>query len=314
MLSVGDLFAGIGGIALGFKRAGFNILWANEIDSKACETYKSNFHHHLYEQDIRTLDLNKLPKVDVLAGGFPCQAFSVAGKRLGFEDDRGNMFFEIMRLVDALKPSIIFLENVKNLKTHDKGETFKRILEELNLRGYHVKFKILNTCEYSDIPQNRERIYIVAFLNSKTCDNFEFPETYNNKKRQIKDLLDKEVQEKFYYNKCKFYKLIKDEVNDLNTLYQWRRVYLRKNKSNVCPTLTANMGTGGHNVPLLRDSKDVRKLTPRECARFQGFPDDFIFPKKLSDSSIYKQVGNSVSVPVVEAIARKIMDAVNKSF
>ena len=309
-IRLGGLFAGIGGIELGFKKAGFNILWANEIDKNASITYRSNHKHILFEQDLKDLKTSEVDKIDILTGGFPCQAFSVAGHRKGFEDDRGNLFFEILRFIDDLEPKIIFLENVKNLQGHDKGNTFKTILNELEGRGYHVKSKVLNSSEYGNTPQNRERIYIVGFKNEEVFHNFEFPKPRKLTKK-IKDLIDNEAEEKYYYNNSRYYNQLKNEMTNRDTIYQWRRVYVRENKSKLCPTLTANMGTGGHNVPLIIDDKDIRKLTPRECARFQGYDDDFILSDKIANSHLYKQIGNSVTVPVIEAIAQKIKEALD---
>ena len=308
---VGDLFAGIGGIALGLKKAGFSVIWANEFDKNACITYRTNFKHKMYEDDIHNLNPNELPKVDMLAGGFPCQAFSVAGYRKGFNDTRGTLFFEIMRLVDTLKPEYLFFENVKNLEGHDNGNTFKVILNELEKRKYYVKYQVMNTCEYSNIPQNRERIYIVAFKNKDIYENFSFPKKLN-KRKNIKELLDNEVDDSYYYtDKSNFYPILKEQMKSDDTIYQWRRIYLRENKNNLCPTLTANMGMGGHNVPLVKDKKGYRKLTPRECARFQGFPEDYKLPN-IANSALYKQMGNSVSVPVITAIGKEIMKAIKK--
>lgn len=308
-LKVGDLFAGIGGIALGLKNAGFDIAWANEMDDKACITYKTNFKHPLYECPIQNLDPTTLPLVDMLAGGFPCQAFSIAGYRKGFGDTRGTLFFEIMRLVDVLNPNYLFLENVKNLEKHNNGNTFKVILNELYKRGYFVKYKVINTCEYSSIPQNRERIYIVAFRNKKVFEAFDFPDKTKQNK-SITELLEKNADDSFYYTeKFKQFDLLKNEMTNKNTVYQWRRIYLRENKNGVCPTLTANMGMGGHNVPLILDDKGIRKITPRECARFQGFPDKYKLPK-IANSYLYKQFGNSVSVPIIEAIGKEIIKAI----
>lgn len=311
-ITVADLFAGIGGIALGLKRAGFEISWANEMDHNACITYATNFDHKLYECEIQKLDPKQLPKVDMIAGGFPCQAFSIAGYRKGFNDTRGTLFFEIMRLVDVIQPKYLFLENVKNLERHDKGNTFKVILQELEKRGYYVKHKVLNTCVYSDIPQNRERIYIVAFKNKTVYEAFEFPRQLN-KCKSICDLLDSTADKKYYYdNKSSFFPILKKEMKNKCTVYQWRRIYLRENKNNLCPTLTANMGMGGHNVPLILDSKGIRKLTPRECARFQGFPETYQLPQ-IANSALYKQFGNSVSVPVIEAVGKEIIKAIKKA-
>ncbi|HIP13001.1 MAG TPA: DNA cytosine methyltransferase [Arcobacter sp.] len=305
-MKVGGLFAGIGGIELGFKNAGFDIEWANEIDKNACITYRHNHKHTLYEKDLNNLAPKEVAPIDVLTGGFPCQAFSIAGYQKGFRDDRGNVFFRILDFIDELNPKVVFLENVKNLIGHDKGKTFERIIHELEtIRGYTVKHKILNSSEYGNVPQNRERIYIVAFQDEYIASKFTFPKPKKLTKR-ITDIIDSTADEKYYYTNSRYYEQLKDEMKNKDTVYQWRRVYVRENKSKLCPTLTANMGTGGHNVPLIIDSKDIRKLTPRECARFQGYPESFKFPEQLANSSLYKQIGNSVSLPVIKAIADEI--------
>ena len=307
---VGGLFAGIGGIELGFKKAGFQISWANEIDKNAAITYRMNHKHRLFEKDLKELQTNEVEKIDILTGGFPCQAFSVAGYQKGFNDDRGNVFFEILRFIDDLEPKVIFLENVKNLKNHDNGKTFRIVTDELESRGYNLKFEVLNSAEYANIPQNRERIYIVGFKDNNLYEKFQFPKPKKLTKK-INDLLDDEADEKFYYNNSKYYLQLKEEMKNKDTVYQWRRKYVRENKSKLCPTLTANMGTGGHNVPLIIDKKDIRKLTPRECARFQGYDDSFILTDTLATSHLYKQIGNSVTVPVIEAIAKEIKKALD---
>lgn len=309
--TVGELFAGIGGIGLGFKQSGYDVIWANEIDPKACVTYSKNFTHTMINKNMEDVDPSALPKVDVLTGGFPCQSFSIAGYRKGFKDDRGNLFFDIIRFIKVIKPRVVLLENVKNLTSHDKGNTFKVIQEELIKLGFYIRSSVLNTSEYSDIPQNRERIYIVCFKDKKASENFKFPKK-NDKIKKTIELLEKEqVDEVFFYDKNARYKELSLEITDPESIYQWRRVYVRKNKSGVCPTLTANMGTGGHNVPLILDKNRIRKLTPRECSRFQGFPDDFIFPTNLPNSALYKQIGNSVSVPVIKSIADNISNALD---
>ena len=307
--TVASLFAGIGGVDLGFENAGFSIKWANEIDEKACKTYRANFSNKVICDDIKNLNPKKLEKVDILTAGFPCQAFSIAGYRKGFEDDRGSIFFDLMKIAKEIKPRVLFLENVKNLKSHHQGQTFKHIVSYVEELCYKIKYQVMNTCEYSNIPQNRERIYIVCFLNQKDYDNFEFPKK-TDKRLSIKDLVDRKVNDNsYYYNKTKYYDTLKQEMKSQDTCYQWRRQYVRENKSNLCPTLTANMGTGGHNVPLVLDDKDIRKLTPRECARFQGFNDSFKLPSDMPKSALYKQFGNSVSVPVIQAIAKEILKA-----
>lgn len=310
---VGSMFAGIGGIELGFKKAGFKISWANEIDKNANITYKHNFNNILKTGDMREVDPKTLPKTDILVGGFPCQAFSIAGHQKGFGDERGEIFFDIIRYINALNPEVVFLENVKNLSSHDKGKTYKIIQNELKNAGYHIKSAILNTYEYTDIPQNRERIYIVCFKDINQSQAFTFPKKREAKPKNIREFLDKKVDECFYYHKSKYLPELKIAMTNKDTLYQWRRVYVRENKSGLCPTLTANMGTGGHNVPLvLDDNGDIRKLTPRECARFQGFSDDFVLPSELPNSALYKQIGNSVSVPVIELIAKEILKVLEK--
>lgn len=305
-----DLFAGIGGIRLGFENAGFKTVFSNDFEPQCKETYDLNFRDSkLVVEDIRKIGIDDLPKFDFLLGGFPCQAFSIAGYRQGFNDEkgRGNLFFDIARIIEGRKPEGFLLENVKNLKSHDGGKTFTIIQQALEDLDYHVKTKVLNSMEYGNIPQNRERIYIVGFKNKDYYEKFEFPSPVKLTKK-ITDLLEKDVPEKYYYNGKPLYEKLKNFVKEEGKVYQWRRQYVRENKSGVCPTLTANMGTGGHNVPIIKDGKGIRKLTPLECARIQGFPNSYKLPK-LADSALYKQFGNSVSVPVIEAVAKQMMKA-----
>lgn len=310
-IKVASLFAGIGGICYGFKQAGAEIVWANEIDKDACKTYRHNFGgDYLVEGDIKLVDPNDIPDIDILNGGFPCQAFSVAGYRKGFEDERGNLFFEIARILEVKRPRAILLENVKNLEGHDHGNTFKVIKEHLEMLGYHVHHKVMNTMEYGNVPQNRERIYIVGFLSQEAYDRFTYPEEIPLTKtiHDVIDVADKKPLGLYYHN-SKYYPELVKTMTKKDTVYQWRRVYCRENKSNVCPTLTANMGTGGHNVPLILDDFGIRKLTPEECVGFQGFPVEFSFPDDICNASKYKQAGNSVSVPVVKRIAENMIKA-----
>ena len=315
-MKVAGLFAGVGGIELGFKHAGFNIVWSNEIDGKAGETFKANHNSKIVIEDIHNIDANTIPDVDVLVGGFPCQAFSIAGYQKGFEDERGEVFFQLARIIKDKKPRIVFIENVKNLLSHDKGNTFKVIKETLESYGYNLKTMILNACDYGNIPQNRERIYIIGFRNEDDLNNFRNIEPVPLETK-ITDIVDYnlKVEDKFYYRKenCLFYDTLKNEITKTDTLYQWRRVYVRENKSNLCPTLTANMGTGGHNVPLVLTKYGIRKLTPKECFLFQGFPKDFVLPKDIAQSHLYKQAGNSVAVPVISRLAHEIMDAIKRT-
>ena len=305
-----DLFAGIGGIRMGFENAGFKTVFANDFDAPCKQTYDFNFKDSkLVVEDIRKIGIDDLPEFDFILGGFPCQAFSIAGYRKGFDDpkNRGNLFFDIAKIIKAKNPEGFMLENVKNLKSHDEGNTFRIIEETLKDLGYYVKAKVLNTMEYGNVPQNRERIYIVGFKNKEYSDKFTFPEPVKLTVK-ITDLLEKNVPEKYYYNGKPLFEKLKKDVKDEGKVYQWRRQYVRENKSGVCPTLTANMGMGGHNVPIIKDKKGIRKLTPLECARIQGFPKEFKLPQ-LADSALYKQFGNSVSVPVVEAVAKQMMKA-----
>lgn len=308
-----DLYAGIGGIRTGFERAGFETVFANDFEPACANTYNLNFQTvPLTVGDIGKIKPSSLPDFDLLLGGFPCQPFSIAGYRKGFEDtERGNQFMNIVKILKEKKPSGFLLENVKNLKGHDNGKTFKVIEDALTGLGYHVKAKVMSSMEYGNVPQSRERIYIVGFKNKKHIDNFEFPNPIPLK-TTIADILEKDVPEKYYYNKSVLYPKLKEAIKKHDTVYQWRRQYVRENKSGVVPTLTANMGTGGHNVPLILDKKGIRKLTPKECLNAQGFPKNYKIPKDLADSKIYKQAGNSVTVAVIERIAKNIAKAMEK--
>ena len=339
--TVASLYAGIGGICLAFKHAGAEVIWANEFDPHAQKTYRFNFKHRLLPGDISDYEKRldylmseqappdvRLHKPDILTSGFPCQAFSIAGRRLGFEDLRGLHFFKTMSFLKSLNPQAYLFENVKNLQSHNKGDTIKTIKEMIHEAGYSYVIKVLNTMNYANVPQNRERVFIVGFKDEAYFNNLEqgkmvskdparrtetflrsFPPPIHLK-TTVKDLLQDNVDQAYYYNKFSCHKVLRAFVKKTHTVYQWRRVYARENKSNVCPTLTANMGTGGHNVPLVLDSKGIRKLTPRECARFQGFPDNELkFPPQMANSHLYKQLGNSVTVPVVQKLANAIIKA-----
>ena len=304
-----DLFAGIGGIRLGFEKAGFSTIYANDIDHKCAITYNANFDNPKLEiKDIKKICTSQLPDFDFLLGGFPCQPFSVAGHKKGTTDKRGTLFFDILNIINDKKPVGFFLENVKNLVGKNFRETFNIMISALNNAGYEIKYTILNTADYGNIPQNRERVYIVGFKrNTSYIDKFTFPRPQKLTKT-IKDMLlpENEIDSKYYYNNKPLFNRIKDFNFRDDTLYQWRRQYVRENKNNLCPTLTANMGTGGHNVPIVKDKNGIRKLTPRECANFQGFPKSYKIPKEIGDSFLYKQIGNSVSIPVVREIAKSI--------
>lgn len=305
-----DLYAGIGGIRLGFDKAGFETVFANDFEPACKVTYDLNFKDiPLTVADIGQIKPSSLPNFDFLLAGFPCQPFSIAGYRKGFEDtERGNQFFNIIRILKEKKPKGFLLENVKNLKGHDGGKTFKIIEDSLKALGYHIKANVLASWEYGNIPQNRERIYIVGFKDKNIADKFEFPKPVKLT-RKISDILEKNVPDKYYYKNSALLPKLKPFVKNSNTVYQWRRQYVRENKKGIFPTLTANMGMGGHNVPIILDKKGIRKITPKECLLAQGFPQEYKIPEGIADSKIYKQAGNSVTVTVIERIAKNIAKA-----
>lgn len=308
-----DLFAGVGGIRLGFEKAGFETVFANDFDPTCKETYDLNFPEpKLLIEDIWKVNIKDIPDFDILLGGFPCQAFSIAGYRKGFKDDkgRGNLFFRIAEILEERKPNAILLENVKNLKSHDNGKTFRIIKKTLEDLGYHITVEVLNSMIHGNVPQNRERIFIVGFLDKKLADAFRFPEPIPLA-ISFRDLVSEKADEKYYYNDKPLYKRIKNDIDSEQTVYQWRRKYVRANKKGVCPTLTANMGRGGHNVPIIKNSVGIRKLTPKECFLIQGFPKSFKLPENLADSHLYHQAGNSVTVSVIERIARSMKEVLN---
>lgn len=310
-----SFFAGVGGIDIGFAEAGdFETIYANEFDKNAQHTFETNFgDEFLDRRDIRSVNAEEVPNADVLLAGFPCQPFSIAGYRRGLDDERGDLFFETLRIIKEKQPKVVFLENVKNLVTHDHGNTFKVIREFLVHAGYFIKWKVLNAKEYGNIPQNRERIYVVGFKDKQAYERFEFPEKIELT-TSLQDIIDfeHETEERYYYVKDKvpFYDELVKEIKSSETVYQWRRQYVRENKNNVVPTLTANMGTGGHNVPLIKtlDGR-IRKLTPRETFNAQGYPEDYKLPADAANGSLYKQAGNSVVIPVITRIAEKIDEA-----
>ncbi|WP_312221342.1 DNA cytosine methyltransferase [Streptococcus parasuis] len=315
--AIAAFFSGVGGIELGFEQTNeFRVVYANEFDKYARQTYQLNYPDtYLDGRDIHAVLPEEIPSetVDVIVGGFPCQAFSIAGYRKGFEDDRGDLFFELLRMIEAKKPKVIFVENVKNMVSHDHGNTFKVIREALTENNYFIKWKVLNSKDYGNIPQNRERIYIVGFDNKEAYDKFEFPEEIKLT-TGLQDVIDfgAKPEENYYYRQGKqpFFEELKHAVTSQDTVYQWRRQYVRENKNGVVPTLTANMGTGGHNVPLiLTDTGEIRKLTPKETFNVQGYPKTFKIPDGVSNGQLYKQAGNSVVVPIIKRIADKIAEA-----
>jgi DNA (cytosine-5)-methyltransferase 1 len=326
--TVGCLFVAIGGFARAFQARGADVLWANEKDRFARDTFVANFpkvrHISTPVEDVGVAK-HSLDPVDILTGGFPCQPFSIAGDKLGLKDERGMLFLHITRLIREFKnrkPKVLLLENVQHFLNHDSGHTFRRVQREIQKAGYWFSDKdaqVLNTATHTDIPQNRERIFMVAL----SCDHFpkntfEFPEPLPKKHlRKVKDFLDLKTKapESFYFQpSSQYYPLFVEAMSKgkPDSVYQLRRSYVRENRSDMCFTLMANMGEGGHNIPVIRDKWGIRKLTPRECARLQGYDDDwFVIPEQLSRTQICKQLGNSVTVPLVERLAERIIRALD---
>ncbi len=302
-----DLFAGIGGIRLGFENAfkdNIDFVFSSELDKYAQITYNENF-GKIPHGDITKIDATDIPEHDIILAGFPCQAFSIAGHRKGFEDTRGTLFFDVVRIAKYHKPKLIFLENVKGFKNHDKGNTFKIVKETLKALGYKIFADVLNA-KYFGVPQNRERIYIIAFLedHNKQEIKLDFEKIKKIKKiSKLGNILDKNVD-------CKY------TISDKLWAGHQRRKLEHKAKGNgfgysifnekseYTSTISARYYKDGSEILIEQKNKNPRKLTPREAGRLQGFPDSFQIP--VSDTQSYKQFGNSVAVPVIEELAKSI--------
>lgn len=310
---VGSLFAGMGGIDIAFEKAGAKVIWANEIDKYTCITYRLNFPKcELNEGDIQNLNPTELENVDIITAGFPCQSFSSVGLGGGFDDPRGNLFFEIARIVKEKQPRVIFLENVANLEKHDNGKTFNIIHATLcDLGYYYIRYNVMNAKDYGNLPQQRNRIYIVAFKNIEDMNNFEFPEPVKLKKTAFDFFEKTKMPDKYYLDNHWKSKMIFETVQD-NYIYRFTDWGISKGKIGICPTLLAAMGSRFERIPFFKDDFSVRLLTPKECARLQGFPETYIFPNKY-EKQVYKQIGNSVAVPVVQKIAKNIINALKKN-
>lgn len=310
-LRVGSMFSGIGGICLGFKLIGADMVWANEIDRNACQTYRHNFgSDYLVEGDIRKIDAFTIPDIDVLTAGFPCQPFSIMGKQQGFADPRGTMYYEILRVIDAKRPKVVLLENVKNLVNHDNGRTFLTIYNSITERGYGVKYAILSPHTHADIPQYRERIFIAAFLNENMMGRFSFPDKLPLTKT-VRDLINFKApvsESYYYYDSSRYYHTLNARMTSSYAIYRIDDSGVAMRAWSICPTLKANMGTYNDRVPLIRDYRGIRKLTPNDCLALQGFPKRYSFPN-IPLNEIYKQLGNTVCVPVVKRIAFQIKQA-----
>lgn len=324
-----DLFAGIGGIRKGFEKSfgdEIETVFISEIDKECQKTYKMNFKDSddvIFVDDIKDIDEKDIPSFDICLAGFPCQAFSVAGKRKGFNDNykgicRGTLFMEIIRICDYHKPSVIFCENVKGLLHHDKGNTFKVIKNTFEEIGYKVFYKVLNSKDFG-VPQNRERIYIVCFREDISPSEFEFPE--GNSHCSIKDIL-MEIHTPKYYISERYLNGLKEHRKRQELRGNKGLGYIIRDINGITGTLVC--GGMGHEKNLIVDDRDlsikdvpykykineeyVRKLTPREWARLQSFDEDFSFP--CCDTTTYKQLGNSVTISVIKAIADKIKEKI----
>lgn len=298
-----DLFAGIGGIRLAFEQNGFNCVFSSEMDKFAAKTYEANFNEKPFG-DITKINEKDIPEFDILAAGFPCQPFSLAGKQKGFDDEvRGTLFFDILRILKHHKPKVFLLENVKNLVSHDKGNTFKIILNKLKELNYNVFHKVLNAKDFG-LPQNRARIYIVGFLDDV---NFTFPEpTFIP--TALSSILESVVDLKYTISDKLWsgHQRRKLEHAEKGNGFGYRLFDL---DSAYTSTLSARYYKDGSEILINQNGKNPRKLTPREASALQGFPKDFTIA--VSDTNAYKQFGNSVAVPVVTAIVKKIKETLN---
>ncbi|MCR9082016.1 MAG: DNA (cytosine-5-)-methyltransferase [Cyclobacteriaceae bacterium] len=308
-----DLFAGIGGFRLALQNLKGKCVFTSEWNHYAQKTYEANFGEVPFG-DITKIDEEEIPQHDLLVGGFPCQPFSIAGvskknalgRKHGFLDEtQGTLFFDIARIIKAKRPKAFLLENVKNLVSHDKGKTFKIISETLKELGYSIHFKVLDGKYFA--PQHRERIIIVGFNKDifNGDEEFEFPKMPKNPPKVMEDILDKEVDDKYTLT---------------DKLWDYLQKYAAKHKAagngfgfglvnfdGISRTLSARYYKDGSEILIPQEGKNPRRLTPRECARLQGYPEDFVIPKSVSDTQAYKQFGNSVVMPLMQEVGKQII-------
>lgn len=301
-MRVASLFCGCGGLDLGFHQAGYDIVWANDFDKYAVQTYNENFPNIALCADLNEIDINTIPEHDVLIGGFPCQPFSMMGKEKGFDDKRGTLFFRVVEIIENQRdrghqPRIVVLENVRNLMTHDKGKTFQTIKDTLQELGYHVFASKLNSADYG-VPQTRNRIFLVCLMDDV---DYHFPEGCSLD-QELKDVLEQDVPNKYFLSE----RILKTIMsNGTGGYYAKSEIDLK-----IARPLTATMAKMHRACQdnYVTQEKGIRRLTPRECARLQGFPDDFKIV--VSDAQAYKQFGNAVTVKVSNAIAKSIKEQV----
>lgn len=302
-----DLFAGIGGIRLGFQYNGGKTVFSSEWDKFAKKTYKANFGEEP-EGDITQIDPSKIPDHDILLAGFPCQPFSNAGLKLGFEDTRGTLFFNIASILKEKRPKAFMLENVKSLRSHDKGKTMKVILNTLDELNYYVPNPEILNAYHFDIPQNRERIIIVGFNKDylpEAYEDFKYPVGVNDLNISVGDILEKKVNEKYTISD-RLWKGHLDRKKKHMKKGNGFGFSLFNEDSKYTSTISARYYKDGSEALIEQEGKNPRMLTPRECARLQGFPEDYIIP--VSNSQAYRQFGNSVCINVIDEVAKKMID------
>lgn len=326
-LTCGGLFAGIGGFCSGFEKAGYSTSWCIDISEDAEKTYKLNFPNITYlRQDVKapTTEAKNLEPVDVLHAGFPCQSFSAAGFRQGFEDPRGQLFYEIPRLLAEWgdsRPRVVVLENSLFLKHGEGGSWFKEVQTKIRRSGYWFSEKNcfeLDTYEHGRLPQKRKRLFMIAVRSDAYDFNgIDLSDVKADVAIELSSIIQKNIVDESYYlpSENRYNTMIGKQVNESDPyqIYQLRKYLVRLPESGVCPTLTANMGQGGHNVPFILQEKRLRKLTEFECLALQGFPDSFRFPEDVVGGKRYTLIGNAVSPSVSGLIATKVRDFINRN-
>lgn len=325
MLTHMALFAGMGGFIEAAKKSGFETLWANEIEERCWDVLKANYPNTIVNtksiSDIDATDVQALPAVDLLTAGFPCQSFSQAkGEVAGFNDERGRLFFDIPRVIELMPkpPKVVLLENVPTLKTLDQGAMLSTVINEMRFAGYWVherNAQVLNSNDYGATPQRRERLFIVCVHESHARrNNFDFTKLQKKSAPDLFDVIDRSADapsEIYLSEENKYFKKMDAMASSKGRerLFQIRQVEARAVRENTCPTLTANMGLGGHNVPFVFDKKGLRRLTVQECMRLQGFdPECFSIPEKTRDNAMLQMIGNAVSVGTVQTIINGLLE------
>ena len=321
ILRVGEFNAGVGGFRIGFAKASvpqasapqasapqalvpaieFKTVFANDIDVHSKLTYDTNFgKDSLTCADITALNIKAIPDFDIFASSFSCHT----------DHTDTNHFDRFIEILEYKKPRWAILETMKNIINHEGGQTLETVNEKLKRAGYTITTKLIDVSKVTDSPQARERLYIVGARDISQIALFTFPSPRETPPSSVMKFLEpaEKIHDKYYYQPGKsIYDALNTGVTKEGTVYQYRRYYVRENKSERCPTFTANMGSGGNNVPILKDKMGIRKMTPRECFRFQTFPDTFIIPIKLADYHAYHQAGHSVTPEIITLLAKEIL-------